>query len=868
MRRPAAACAAGFTAGIAAYDAAGTISFSVLSVGFLLFYLIVICNKIEIIEKNVCCLDTGIRWMRQRELKCAILVFLVFFAAGGMRYAVFFHSSSDFSDLIGKNVSVSGRVISVQQKEEKLLLIVRAERENRLFGEKLMVTVKQKQKESGERSGSVLSQEAGRDYTGWRIRASGVMTEPQKAGNPKAFDYRKYLASRGIRLLLYADESGLSEENAPSGVYRFFSALAAVKTIYISAVSSHIDEPAAGLLSGIMFGERSDLDESVYEEFQKNGTAHLLAVSGLHISMIYGILYAVFRRPATYRGNLPIAAILVIYAALSGFSPSVVRAVFMIIVHMAAKVSHRRYDFLSCISFCAFVLLLYRPAMLFSAGFQLSFLAVLTISIVMPHADFFSGVSMIRAGMDEKSAESGTAQRRFIAGRMRAVRIQAAGMILMQAGMMPMTLYHFHYISIAALFLNPLAIALAGVIVPAGVALLPLSLALKVSVFCTVPDAVQSAGECIFSLLCRITQMLLELLIGINDFAAETPLSYRYLASPPDGFFLFYYAALFFFCSETGHEFLVSARAKGMFSAVKKTVCLAVAAAILCGAAGFYTQRTMITSDLIFVDVGQGDCAHLKADRGVDLMFDSGGSDSYDVGKNVLIPYFLANGVSEIDLAVISHLHQDHCGGLETMTQGVKVKQIMLSAVYRSQAAQISERFGVSEHRLLFVKAGDVVTAGGVTLTVLAPEAASDDEYRRTLEENQDENELCLVVKAEYKETSVLFTGDIGSDCEERLAEQWNGSAAGDSAASVLRSDILKAAHHGSKYSTCDAFVSAVLPRAAVIQVGTNFYGHPSEEVIERLQRSGTAVYRNDEDGAVFFSMGKRFRVSVMRKNE
>lgn len=885
MRRPAAACAAGFTAGIAVYEAAGPFLFVALSAGFLLFYLLIKCNKIEnkeINSKNICSEADQTASAYRRVFRRTVPVLLIFFIAGGMRYAAFSVVSSGFSCYDGEEAQLSGRVISEERKEEKLILIIRTDCGDGVRGEKLLVTVRQKGGDAAE--GEI------KNYTGWQVNVSGVFSEPKSAGNPKAFDYRKYLESRGIRMTVYADSGGLSAEKAPGGVYLLLAELASIKDGYIAAVSEYMSEKEAGLLFGIMFGDRSDLDESVYEEFQKNGTAHLLAVSGLHISLIYGILNAVFRRPTTLAGNLPTAAVLVMYTALSGFSPSVVRAVFMIFVHIAARISHRRYDFLSCVSFCALTLLVYRPSFLFSAGFQLSFLAVLTISIVMPHAERVSGIlterveradgssklqpeaeqmtsvsvlhsSIFSAVFSEKRRSAYRAACRM---RVKKIQIQAAGIVLMQAGMMPMTLYHFHYISIAAFFLNPLAIALAGVIVPAGAALIPVSLLMQGTLFPMVPQAASDVLEAGFSFLCKVTQILLELLIGINDFAAGTPLSYRYAASPPDGVFLFYYAALFFFCSEAGKSFLSHLKAQERAAAVKKLTALIVTAALICGVTGLYVQRTEIASDLIFVDVGQGDCAHLKADGGMDLMFDSGGSDTYDVGKNILIPYFLGNGVSDIDLAVISHLHQDHCGGLETVTQGVKVKKIMLSAVYRSQAAQISQRFQVSESDLLFVQAGDTVEIGGAVLDVLAPKAADDDTYRRILENSDDENELCLIVRAEYKGTSVLFTGDIGADYEKALVGEWENES-GSGRHSALKSDILKTAHHGSRYSTCDAFLSAVRPSAAVIQVGTNYYGHPSKEVISRLLENGVSVYRNDEDGAVFVKMGKRLRMATMR---
>lgn len=885
MRRPAAACAAGFAAGIAVFDAAGAAAFVLLSAGSLLLFLLIYWNKIEKSEKNViqtsenlgesglCIREAGISDTIYR----AAAVFLLFFMLGAVRYAAAEGKGSCYEGMDGETAQVEGRVLSEKTEEDKQTLVIRTGRREAGRSERILVTVslpeedeadgwKDREEKADERSSasdrisasgrkSAAGQETAAEQvlTGRIVRIEGVLKEPESSGNPGVFDYRKYLKSQGIRMTVKTGAEGIQAAGAAEGIWFLLNRLALFRELYYEEISGSMDRETAGLLMGIMFGDRTGMEDSIYEDFQKNGTAHLLAVSGLHISLIYGVLNSIFRGIAGIWGKLPPAAALFMYAAMSGFSPSVVRAVFMICVHMAADLGCRRYDPLSCISFCAFALLLYRPALLFSAGFQLSFLAVLTISIVMP-----------RKG-------------------------KIAGLFLMQAGMVPMTLKQFHYISPAALALNPPSIALAGIIVPAGTIIMAVCLMLQMPFL---PAPILRLTEMAADLLCNMEEMLLKILIWMNGGAEETPLACRYMASPPAAVFLFYYAVLFFFFSEAGRSVIKRGR--------RQTVTVLVVFALISGAAGVYLQRGMLTSDLIFVDVGQGDCAHLKAGSGIDLLFDSGGSDTYDVGKNTLMPYLLGNGVSDIDLAVVSHLHKDHCGGLETVTEGVKIKKLMLSAAYRSRSAEIAGTYGVEEEDILFVKAGDVIRIAGVTIRVLAPAPAEEEEYRRLLEkyggEDGDENELCLIARIEYKGTGVLFTGDISGEYEKELAEQYAGNPAaaqesgedrkdglaggedggrekkhlGDRetenlADSLLKADILKVAHHGSKYSTCEEFLEAVSPSAAVIQVGTNFYGHPSGETVSRLQEKNVETWRNDLDGAVFVRMGRRPRIVSMK---
>lgn len=853
MRRPAAACAAGFSAGIAVYSATGSISVLLAGTGFLLLFLLNKWNLIEKYKINVNVERDSL--FTSSSVKKTAAIFLLFFAAGSLRYAVSDMNASSFEGRSGETAEITGDVLSEEIEDDRRVLELSVDGDG-IFREKILVTVEMP--EAGKESRAIPQQTGGDSgrasgrideesqdmeeetcLTGMRVTVLGVLREPESQGNPGVFDYRRYLKSCGIRMTMRADESGLSVCGGPEGIYILLNTLEKFRRNYLSAASGVMGEEATGLLAGILFGDRTRMDEEIYGTFQKNGTAHLLAVSGLHISMIYGLLAAVCRNPATAAGNLPAAAILILYAALSGFSPSVVRAVFMILTQIAARMMHRRYDGLSGISFCAFSLLMYRPSMLFSSGFQLSFLAVLTISIVM------SGTGKKRRGTPEREKNSrGFPGLRQRAGRQ--LKEQAAGIFLMQAGMMPVTLRQFHYISPAAFLLNPPAIALAGFIVPAGVAMMPFCVAADMEFF---PDFLREAADLIFRLLCAIEEMLLSLLIFLNGLPEGTVFDYRYAASPPACVFLIYYAALFFFFSEAGRDFIRDRKRR-----MKRMLCVFLIFVSAGCCAGMYADRAARAGDLIFLDVGQGDCAHLR-DGGTNLLFDSGGSDTYDVGENILLPYFLSGGVSEIDLAVISHLHTDHCGGLISLLRGVRVRKMMLSAVYEARAEEISEMYGIPREDLLFVREGDRIAVGNVTLDVLAPARAGPEEYSRILENSEDENELCLIVKAEYRGRSVLFTGDIDADYEKKLVSLCGGR---------LKTDILKTAHHGSRYSTCSAFLSAASPDTAVIQVGTNYYGHPSAETVERLENSGASVFRNDRDGAIFADM-KSGRILSMR---
>ena len=214
------------------------------------------------------------------------------------------------------------------------------------------------------------------------------------------------------------------------------------------------------------------------------------------------------------------------------------------------------------------------------------------------------------------------------------------------------------------------------------------------------------------------------------------------------------------------------------------------------------------------VDVGQGDCLHVKSKDNRNIIFDGGGRTEYNVGEKILKPYFLHNGKSRLEGAFVTHLHTDHYKGIEELNRCFKIGKV----IYKGRR-------------------GDKYSIGkGVFVEILWPEKQDF-----TID---DENENSLIFKVTVDGTSILVTGDIGKDGEARLIERYRGTG-------ILKCDILKIPHHGSKYSSSDEFLKETDPKIAIIGVGKNNYGHPSDEVIEKLHQKGIITYRTDHHGAV-----------------
>jgi beta-lactamase superfamily II metal-dependent hydrolase len=343
-------------------------------------------------------------------------------------------------------------------------------------------------------------------------------------------------------------------------------------------------------------------------------------------------------------------------------------------------------------------------------------------------------------------------------------------------------------------------------------------------------------GDAAFGIGAAAAEILVTAMNELNEAAYNVAYGHLSVTSPPVFALVLYYGVFFLLSSEGVRVLWQRRRRRGLAGAFcVLLLCVSLSA--------FAPGLARDGSALVFVDVGQGDCLHIRTPGGRNILIDSGGSVNYSVGEKTLLPYLLKNGVDRVDLALITHLHTDHCQGLAELSREMPVDRVAVYDGNRLRRAEIAEKFGVPEARVLYVYAGERVTLDeGVYVDILFPERRDDATYERILRD-EDENKNSLLMRLVYRDASVLMTGDLGFAGEEAILESVG--------AEELRSTVLKVGHHGSRYSTSDAFLSAVAPRHAVIQVGKNTYGPPPPHGLEKLTESGTLIYRNDTGGAI-----------------
>ena len=751
--------------------------FSFLLIFFILFAVIFYARNAENLKKY--------------QIKGGfVLVAGLIFLTATMYFCIASSYEGNLREYEGENVTVKGMVTDIRKDEEKNHQFVL-----KIKGEKVMVR-------------NFDDEPDYRSLVGKYVRFSGSVSRPSKARNPRTFDYSRYLKAKGIYCIITRNSKLVLVDKRNNS--KFLSTCERIKRNFEDDVRNYFDEETADIVIAMSFGEKGGIDEDLYDKFQKNGICHILAVSGLHIGSVYAFLNILMRRRKSIMQTLVVVASLFFYVALAGFSPSVVRAFIMIVLHIISILVKKRYDMLTASFFTMFVMTLKNPLLVLDLGFQLSFCAILTLASLLP-----SVARLTRSVLGSSCA--------------------------MQIGMAPLSAYVFNYFSFSAFLLNIPIIFLAGLTVPLIIGMLLLSACAEI-----VNMYILSA---IFQILGIVCEFFIHAIIFLNDAAFYLFKPYSLVTSPPIELLFVYYAILFFV---SGEFFRILWQRRQL----KSIVAFLAIISILAFTCGKMQDSEFDKAELIFCDVGQGDCLLVRSRDGKNILLDTGGSIRIDVGRKIVLPFLLKNGVKHLDLVVISHFDKDHVGGLASLEKNIKIDKVAIYEANYVVPQLVKKKTGVDKSKYLYLAAGDEYRLSkNLKINIYFPFREKLEYYKSTRPNIKDENLISLVTKVTIKNISVLMTGDLDFSTEQKLVD---GNKASD-----LKCDILKVSHHGSRYGSSEKLLDVVKPELAVIQVGKNRYGHPSEEAIDRLEKTGARIYRNDKNGAIGIIISKNGKVGV-----
>lgn len=728
---------------------------------------------------------------------------IVFLSIGFFRMDFQSQTVSDLALWEGQVVRLTGVITKIEIKDYYLALTLDVDQGGLIGETPLMIrekTLLQLELQPGEYSVDYPYRLAGT-----RVECSGRISCPEGRRNPGGFDYRLYLRGKGIHTLLRVSRYRF---DALDTERHLLNGLSLKKGEFLKLAEARMSPEGFSLLAGLLFGEKNYIQEDVYEGFRQSGMGHIFAVSGLHVGLLYAVLLKISREWRRDMSLVLMLGTIVTYAALANFSTSVLRATGMAILAMLARPLRGRYDLPTAASATALIMMTINPFHLFDSGFQLSFLAAYSIGVALPVADL-------------KIKE--------LADRHKREWITSAGNILcpcavVQIGMAPLIAYHFLLFAPAGFLVNPPALLLAGLLLPIGLLMFLVSLIFGIAAW--LGPAGTFVVDVLFSALTGIAESLASILLRLSALGQAVP-GGGMCPAPPIGLLVMFYMLFFLFFSET--RFILLRRRKYVCFRLLTTACLiaAVTLPFICGVSGLIPWRYN-TPLVTFLDVGQGDCIHIQ-DGNINILVDGGGSFYKDVGKTILEPYLLKNGITRIDLAFVTHADLDHRKGIQELSQRIPVGKLVLSHPYLRKQDDFSD---IRCEEVVYLSAGDSVRISeNVSFRILSP--------RKAVPKAVNENDLSLVMMVDYKGVMLLLTGDLERTAETQLS-------------GPLLCDILKVAHHGSAGSTGSKFLASASPGFAAISCGkNNVHGHPAPRVIELLEKSGIIFGRTDQWGAL-----------------
>ena len=604
------------------------------------------------------------------------------------------------------------------------------------------------------------------------------------ATNPGEFDAADYYRIMGQQGRLMKCRC-----TAVSGTYNRFREKMNCFREYLSLLMDVCyDEQDASVMKAMLLGEKGTLDTELKELYRQNGIIHILAISGLHLSVI-GMgchkLLKKIRFPKVVNITLTIM-LMYCYGTMTGMGISMLRAYIMFAMHLCAELVGRTYDLLTAVTVAALTVLIQQPFYLRHSGFLFSFGAICGIGIFLPAVE----ENLFGGSRTEKLLLSGVA---------------------ISVSTLPVHLSFYYEFPPYSVLLNLIVIPCMTFVLLCGIAgmglaafLLPLGEAAAYPIHLILDFYEKSCNICL-----------------------SLPGS-KWVTGCPEPWQIILFLGVLMALVVWNHKLPKLYFWQGVLCALLVlTIKL--------------PQGLQIT----MVDVGQGDCIYLTEDNGVHMLIDGGSSDKSNVADYQMIPYLKHEGVSYLDAVVVTHPDSDHISGICTLLEETKTSGVSIGMMYMPDVGDAGRNEGYHEVEKLakdagvpvrYIGAGDVLKCGEIMLTCIHPEKGWN---------TTDINAYSTVLYMTYENFTALFTGDLEGEGEKRVVEIMKDMG-------LHNITVLKVAHHGSKNSTEEAFLRMVDPKIALISSGrNNRYGHPHEKLIERLEDCGCLIYKTQESGAV-----------------
>lgn len=656
------------------------------------------------------------------------------------------------------------------------------------------------------------------------IKVRGKLRQFEEAANKGNFDSKKYYLSLGFYgkieagtiEVINSDYSGIRQglyEMRMEIIERLEKLCSDNKGIF------SIINNKNGIIGAIILGDKTDLDSDIKELYSVSGIAHILAISGLHISFIGMAIYRLLRRRFRFLFSAAVSIPVVLsFGIMSGFGISTMRAIIMFILKIIGEVLGRKYDAITAISLAGLVLLVQNPFVVCNSGFQMSFGAIIAIVLILPIVEEILNT-------DNK-----------------IIKVLSANFTISLV-MNPILAWNYYELPTFSFLLNIVVVPLMSVVIVSSIA----------GIFCSC--IMFGFGKVVIFPGCGI----LELYTFLCNIINKSSVASIVVGQPKVTIIIVYYAILLVVLFGLKNIRTKYTRAEKERNIIKKETGLVlekkakkerrikgqnVKLRLAC-IVGFLLLNCLIYYNpnpgfyITFINVGQGDGILIHGDNGTKVMVDGGSTSEKQVAKNCIVPYLKAEGIGTIDYSIITHTDKDHISGILEILENnnsnrIRIKNLVMPDINMKDDTynELIEKAKLKKINVLYIKKGDTLSLGKTKIKCIYPETTTTA---------SDKNDYCTVLSVKNKTSKILLTGDISKEIEEKIKDDIEENYT-----------VLKVAHHGSNYSSSEKFLKKVNPKYSIISVGkNNSYGHPGNETMERLRKQGGVIYRTDEKGGI-----------------
>lgn len=638
-----------------------------------------------------------------------------------------------------------------------------------------------------------------------------VLKIPDEAEKSYDFDYKMYLKAKGVFLTSYADGINVKEHAEGRGI---------VRNLYVlrDKISEKIklnikDSDVSAVANAIITGDKSGISRSIKVNFKNSGISHLLAVSGLHLTLLVMYLGCFFNKEKYVINRFvhPIFSIFITICAMvvTGFGYSVIRAGIMLIICNIARLLGREKGNVNSLMIAAAIIILFNPYSVFDIGFELSFFATLGILLFC-----------------DKIQNAVISKIKF-----KYISSLIATTVSAQIFTIPIAVFYFNVFSVYSVLANVLAV--------------PLFTPLLISVMLFVFVSFAVPLSWLIKILAGNVYVFAKLILLVADFISDLPFSVILVTRTELFISLAFIIALFMAYKAIK---LSEKRVQKIAGYILIPICIIGI---------FFANYQQKCLDVTFLDVGQGSCTHISMPNGEQVLIDCGVSKyyskdniAYDVEN-----YLSKNAVSNIDYAFLTHYHDDHYSGFITLMEMGVIKTMVIPKIRSDEDMNAyNEIIGCARDNgvdIMYFKRGARLNFGDAKIFAISPLGSKE----------LSPNNESLVMKLVYKDTGFLFTGDIEDEMMKELKE------------SELSANVILSPHHGSKTSIYPQFYEATGADYSVISAGEdNSYNHPHKEHLDVLSKNNINFLRTDENKNIYFKVDKKgnikYRFEEGRINE